>query len=121
MARNRIKIENRFPAAKEAMWDAVRAARDNALGEGEHEAERRLERANDSRSYELEIDVQQEKTGFQSGRIVYVPFYGRWFEYGTVHIAAMPFMRPAARKMWKRFVSDLGDEAPKRIRRRARL
>jgi HK97 gp10 family phage protein len=101
------------------MWGAVAAARDKALDEGEAEAEKKLERVNDSRGYNLPTEIEQETTGHQSGRIYYEPFYGRWFEYGTTHIAAYPFMRPAHRKMRKRFVDELGEEAPKWIRRKA--
>ena len=117
-SKNRVTLVSRFPAATKGMYDAFSHARDKALDEGEAEAERRLERANDSRGYNLPTEIQQEKTGHQSGLISYGQFYGRWFEYGTVHIAPMPFMRPAHRKMRKRFLDELGDNAPKFIRRR---
>jgi HK97 gp10 family phage protein len=114
-SRNRVVLESRFPAAK---WDAIQNARDRALDEGEHEAENRLERANDARGYNLPTEIEQEKTGHQSGLIRYGEFYGKWFEYGTVYIAPSPFMRPAHRKMRRRFLDEMGDEAPKFIRRR---
>ena len=108
MARNRVKIESRFPAVKKASWEAVVHARNAALNEGEHEAERRLERIDDTHGWNLPIDIQQENIGFQSGRIYYTPWWGRFFEYGTVNIPASPFMRPASRKMRKRFIEELG-------------
>ena len=117
-SRNRVVLESRFPAVKKGMHDAVQHARDRALDEGEAEAEKRLERANDARGYNLPMEIEQEKTGFQSGLIRYEPFYGKWFEYGTVYIAPAPFMRPAHRKMRRRFLDEMGDEAPKFIRRR---
>jgi hypothetical protein len=117
-SRNRVVLESRFPAAKKGMWDAIQNARDRALDEGEHEAENRLERANDARGYNQPTEIEQEKTGHQSGLIRYGEFYGKWFEYGTVYIAPSPFMRPAHRKMRRRFLDEMGDEAPKFIRRR---
>ena len=111
-------MESRFPAVKKGMYEAVQHARDRALDEGEHEAENRLDRANDSRGYNLPSDIEQKKTGFQSGKIVYPEWTGRFFEYGTIHIAPMPFMRPAHRKMRKTFLDELGDNAPKFIRRK---
>lgn len=119
MARNRVKLESRFPAVREAAHDAVRHARDHALNEGEHEAEKRLERVDDRRGYDLPINIEQEKTGFQSGKIFYDEWYGRFFEYGTVRIPAAPFMRPAHRKMRKVFLADLEGELDGFIRRRA--
>lgn len=121
MAKSRMRLESRFPAVKDAAHDAVRHARDLALNVGEGEAEKRLERLDDSRGYELPIDVGQEKTGFQSGRIFYDPWYGRFFEYGTATIPAGPFMRPAHRKMRKAFLESMGDDFPGFIRRKARV
>lgn len=120
-AKPRMKLESRFPAVKDAAHDAVRAARDLALNVGEGEAEKRLEMVDNTRGYELPIDVQQEKTGFQSGRIFYEPWYGRFFEYGTTYIPAAPFMRPAHRKMRKTFVEELGDNFEGWVRKRARI
>jgi HK97 gp10 family phage protein len=117
-SKNRIHLESRFPAVKKGMYDAVRHARDRALDEGEHEAENRLERANDSRGYNLPTEIEQEKTGHQSGLIRYGEFYGKWFEYGTVYIAPSPFMRPAHRKMRKRFLDEMDGNVEKFIRRK---
>ena len=86
---------------------------------GELEAEKRLERVDNTRGYNLPIDIQQETLGHQSGRIVYDPFYGKFFEYGTVYIQASPFMRPAHRKMRKKFLDEMGDNCEKFISRRA--
>jgi hypothetical protein len=121
MARPRMKLESRFPAVKVAAHDAVRRSRDLALNAGEGEAEKRLERIDDDRGYELPIDVKQENIGFQSGRIYYEPFYGKWFEYGTVRIPAAPFMRPAHRKMRKVFKDTMADDFEGFVRRKARV
>jgi HK97 gp10 family phage protein len=119
VAKSRMRVESRFPAVKDAAHDLVRHARDLALNAGEGEAEKRLERIDDTRGYELPIDIHQDKIGFQSGRIFYEPFYGRWFEYGTVYIPAAPFMRPAHRKMRKTFVGEMGDNFEGWVKRRA--
>jgi len=119
--KNKIVLESRFPAVKEAAHDLVRSARSAALNAGEHEAEKRLERIDDTRGYELPIDIGQENIGHQSGRIFYDPWYGRFFEYGTVRIPAAPFMRPANRKMRAVFLGMMGDELEGFIRRRAKI
>jgi HK97 gp10 family phage protein len=116
----RIKLESRFPAVKEAAWDTVRHARDKALDDGEQEAKRRMERS----QHDLDPGVvQQEKRGFQSGA-VFIPsekWYYRYLEYGTVYIAATPFMRPAHRKMRKTFKDEMGEQFEKFVRRRVRI
>lgn len=109
-----------FPAAKKAGWEAVQAARKMALDAGEHEAERRLERVDDTRGYDLPINIEQENLGHQSGRIFYEPWYGRFFEYGTVRIRASPFMRPAHRKTRKVFLAEM-EGLDRFISRRARV
>jgi HK97 gp10 family phage protein len=121
MAKNRVRLESRFPAVKEAAYQAVIHARDKALDVGENEAEKRLERIDDTKGYELPIDVQQENIGHQSGKIVYPQWYGRFFEYGTVSIPANAFMRPAHRKMRKTFIDELGDNFEGWVRRKARV
>ena len=57
---------------------------------GEAEAEKRLERVNDQRGYNLPTEIEQEKTGHQSGLIRYGDWFGKFFEYGTVYIAPQP-------------------------------
>ena len=117
-SKNKVTLTSRFPAAKRGMWEAVSAARDKALNEGEAEAEKRLERANDAHGWNLPMDIEQEKTGHQSGLIRYPDWWGKFFEYGTVYIQPAPFMRPAHRKMRKVFRDELGEEAPKWIRKK---
>lgn len=120
MAKKRLSLESNFPAAKRAGWEAVQAARKAALDAGEHTAETRLERIDDSRGYELPIDVQQENIGHQSGRIFYPQWYGRFFEYGTTYIHAQPFIRPAHRQMRKVFLAEM-DGLDRFISRRAKV
>lgn len=119
MAKPSLRITSNFKAAKEAGWETARLARKRALDAGEAEAETRLERIDDTRGYDLPIDVGQENIGFQSGKIFYEPWFGRFFEYGTVRIPAAPFMRPAHRKMRKVFVETMATDLSVFIRARA--
>ena len=120
MAKPRMRLESRFPEVKRAARAAVRESIRLGVNAGEGEAEKRLERIDDTRGYELPIDVKSE-TGDDDGKIVYEPFYGRWFEYGTVHIPAAPFMRPAHRKMRKVFRDSMADDFEGFVRKRARV
>lgn len=120
MAKPRMRLESRFQEVKKAARDAKREAIRLAVNVGEGEAEKRLERIDDTRGYELPIDVKSE-TGDDEGKIVYEPWYGRFFEYGTVRIPAASFMRPAHRKMRKVFVAELGDNFEGWVKRRARV
>jgi HK97 gp10 family phage protein len=119
LAKNKVTLRSNFPAVKKAGHEVVAMARDLALNVGEGEAEKRLERIDDTRGYDLPIDIKQEKLGFQSGRIYYEPWYGRFFEYGTAHIPAASFMRPAHRKMRKVFIGAMGTHFEGWVRRRA--
>lgn len=103
------------------MWEAVVVSRDLALNVGEHTAEARLEKIDNAEGWALPTDIQQEKTGFQSGLIRYPFFFGKWFEYGTVRWGAQPFMRPAHRAMRAAFIASMGVNAPKWIRRKAAI
>jgi HK97 gp10 family phage protein len=119
MARPRVRLESNFAEVKDAAADTVDRAVRLALNVGEGEAEKRLERIDDTRGYELPIDIVQQKWR-KGGKIIYEPWYGRFFEYGTVRIPAGPFMRPAHRKMRKVFVGVLGDQFEGFVKRRAR-
>lgn len=119
MAKPRVKIESRFPAVKKAAHELANHARDVWKDVGEDTAEKYLERIDDTRGYELPIDIQSERVGFQSARFFYDPFYGRWFEYGTVRLPASPFMRPASRKARKAYVALMADDFEGWIRQRA--
>jgi HK97 gp10 family phage protein len=119
MARNRTTIASNFSAVKKAAYEVVQKARDSALLDGENTANDRLEKMDVGRGYDLPVDVKKENIGHQSGKIVYDHFYGRWFEYGTTFIPAMPFMRPGHRKMRKTFLDVMGDDFEGFVKRRA--
>jgi hypothetical protein len=120
VARPRTRLVSKIPEVKGAMKDAVRDSVKLALNVGEGEAEKRLERIDDTRGYELPIDIGQE-SGDMSGKIFYAPFYGKWFEYGTARIPAGPFMRPAHRKMRKACLHAMPDTFEGFVKRRARV
>jgi HK97 gp10 family phage protein len=117
----KIRMESRFPAVKKAAYEVVQKARDEALIEGQEETQKRIEKGAASRGYDLDpFVVEKENIGHQSGRI-FVPsekWYYRFFEFGTVYIPAMTFMRPAHRKMRKKFKDVMGDDFEKFVRRR---
>jgi hypothetical protein len=119
VARNRTTLVSNFPAVKKAAYEVVQKARDAALLDGENTANDRLERNDVARGYDLPVDVKKENIGHQSGKIVYDHFYGRMFEYGTVFIQAMPFMRPGHRKMRKTFLDVMDDDFEGFVKRRA--
>jgi HK97 gp10 family phage protein len=122
MAKPKYRLESKIPQVKDSMHDAVRIAVDLALNTGEGEAEKRLERIDDTRGYELPIDIGQDKSAAgMTGRIFYEPWYGRFFEYGTTRIQAGPFMRPANRKMRKQFLETMGPTFEGFVKRRARV
>src|SRR6266487_2890822 len=104
-SKNKIHIESRFPAAKEAAYETVRLARELALAAGKETAIRKVQALNDSRGYNLpEDEIDSEKIGFQSGRVFIGgsdEFWWRFFEYGSANLAAFPMIRPASRVMRK--------------------
>ena len=128
MARNRVSIESNFPAVKKAGWETVQEARELWLATGKQTGEQKASQLASSRGYVLQVGIGTQRIGHQSARIYAVthsrkwgddPWFLRFFEYGTVHIGAMPFMRPAARKANKAFVTALGMHLEGKIRRKA--
>jgi hypothetical protein len=128
MAKSRMKIESNFPAVKRAGWESVQEAREVWLELGASEAESKAESQASTRGYALQVGIDKERIGHQSARISAFTHTERWgddpwilrfFEYGTVNIRPMPFMRPAARKANKAFVAHLGTHLEGKIRRKA--
>lgn len=124
---SKVTVRHEFPAVKKAAWETVQAARENWKHVGEGEAESRAETQAATRGYALQVGMGSENLGHQSARIFPVthssrwgddPWFLRFFEFGTVHIGAMPFIRPAARKANKAFVAAMGSQLEGRIRRR---
>jgi len=128
MAKSRIVVESKFPAAKRAAWETVQEAREAWLETGQQTAQDKVDSQAATRGYALQVGIEKERVGHQSARIFTVahseshgddPFYLRFFEYGTVHIPAMPFIRPGARKANKAFVAVMGTQLEGKIRRKA--
>ena len=130
MAKNRVKIEGSFKAVKEAGWETAREAREIWLRTAEETAQHKVSDQAASRGYELQVGIEGERLGHQSARVFADthsskwgndPWFLRFFEYGSVTIPAMPFMRPAARKANKAFVAAMGDHLEGNIRKRSRV
>lgn len=124
-----MRIESSFPAVKEAGWETVQRAREKWLDVAKDTAQAKVEDQAATRGYDLQVGIEGERLGFQSARIFAAthsskwgddPWFLRFFEYGAVHIPAMPFMRPAARKANRAFVDEMGDALEGRIRKRTR-
>ena len=123
-----VVIRSNFPAVKRAGWETVQAAREIWKQVGEETAEAKAESQGATRGYALSVGLGSENIGHQSARFFPVthsskwgddPWFLRFFEYGTVHIQAMPFMRPAATKANKAFTAAMGTMLEGKIRRRA--
>ena len=56
-----------------------------------------------SRDYNLDPGAVKSRVDMLDGGIGVDEFYWRWFEYGTVKLQAMPFIRPGYRAMRKTF------------------
>ena len=129
MAKPTVRIEGSFKAVKEAGWETVTEARELWLETAKDTAESKAADLAATRGYALQVGVDQERIGHQSARITaHAPsskwgsgdWFLRFFEYGTTHIPAMPFMRPAARKANKAFVAAMGSHLEGNIRKRSR-
>lgn len=121
-------VQSNFKAVKKAGWETVREARELWLEVGQETAQSKVDDQAATRGYNLKVGIGKERLGFQSARIFTTahsekwgddPFFLRFFEYGSVQIPAMPFIRPAARKANKAFVGAMGDKLEGKIRRRA--
>jgi HK97 gp10 family phage protein len=110
-------MTSRFPEAKKGARDAFDARDQESAGRwggGSGEtvgADRRHEGLRPP-------DRHRPVAVKDSGQIEYDPWYGRFFEYGTVYIPASPFMRPAHRKMRKVFKDEMGANFEPWVRKR---
>ena len=118
--KNKVTIRNNFRLAEKAGHEALAFAITHAIDEGQDTAASRLDQQAGRRDYDLRgSDVEKQVWGDKGGKISYPHWYGRFFEYGTVHIPAMSFIRPGSRKMRKVFIADMGATFEKWISRRA--
>ena len=125
----RLHIQSSFPAVKEAAYETVKEAREKWMETGKEVGERKAASQAASRGWVLQIAIDPEPIGHQSARISAVthskkwgddPFFLRYFEYGSVNIQAMPFLRPAHRAANKEFLKVMGDQLEGKIRRKTK-
>jgi hypothetical protein len=119
MAKAKIKLESNFRTVVKASNESIALGVREAVDEGQETAATRLDTQAGRRGYDLQGSDVDKQSGLKDGKISYPHFYGRWFEYGTVRIAAMPFIRPGHRKMRKVFIAHMGTDFEKWINRRA--
>jgi hypothetical protein len=128
--KNRIVIQNRFPQVKKGAREAVTAARQVWTEVCKEAAGSAVESKAGSRGYALQVGFGSELLGYQSARVFTTahsskwgddPFFLRYFEYGTVHIGPMPFMRPGARKANKAWLTAMGTGFEAKIRMRTKI
>ncbi len=125
-ARNRTKIEANFRPAKEAGHEVVMAAIKVAIEAGHQVSQKKLDSQAGRRGYNLDGGLVLKEAGGKTGNLwagaIYTEeWWARFFEYGTVHIEAMPFIRPGYRKGRKVLLAELEGNFEKWVRKRARV
>jgi HK97 gp10 family phage protein len=121
MARQRIVLRSNFRAAREAGKDAVADAIKKATDEMHDEASSRIDRAAGQRGYNIYSTDLDAGHSDDDGWIKFKQWWGKFFEWGTPTIVAMPFMRPAHRKGRAKLRQVLESDFEKWISRRARI
>lgn len=117
---NRIVLQSHFKEAIREADKETREAIEKAVREGEKAANIAIERTNTRRGYNLPTTVEsfhsEKSGGIQAGS----EFWWKFFEYGTVFIDAVPFIRPGHRKMRAVFKEEMGElfEGWRTLRRR---
>jgi hypothetical protein len=123
MARTKVIIKSNFHRAKEGAKAGMEAAVNSWIEATENAAKENLTRQESNRGYFLDT-MYEEIDGHHLGgdlraRVVSGPFYARFFEYGTVHIDPMPFLRPAKAKGDKAFLATANVSVETAIKLRA--
>ena len=120
MARkNKVIVRSNFLVAAAAGHQAVEDAVGKAVDAGQERANERLSKQSGQRGYNLdEAQVDKEHTG-ETGKIWSNPWWARFFEYGTVHISPLPFIRPGSRQMRKVMRDELGENFHKFVAAKA--
>jgi hypothetical protein len=129
MAKTVVRVKANFKKAAKAGDEIVAKAVAEAIKEGEKTAKNRIELNSAGRGYNLDSSLVQSEvstavgsfSGFMntSGRIWVEDFWWRFFEYGTLYIPAMPFLRPAAGRAGHVFTRIVTDNLPKEIEAKA--
>ena len=103
--KNQIKLTSNFHAAKKAGNDAIEDLINKATDEMHDKAQLRLQQGAEKRGYDLDPgDIEKETFG-KDGKITFKQWWGRFFEYGTIYIQAVSFMRPGHRA-GRKYIKD---------------
>ena len=119
-AQKQFVLRSNFHAAKLAGDDAISEVIEKATEAMRDTAEARLDKGASRRGYDLPRDVEMSRSRMD-GQIRYSHWWGRFFEYGTVHIAALPFIRPGHRAGRKVVKNDSPEVFEKWMNRKARV
>jgi hypothetical protein len=120
-SKNRVVLRSNFRAVKGAGHDALAELIEKATDEMERTATTKISQASERRGYNISTEHLEAGHSDDDGWIRFTQFWGRFFEYGTVYIAAMPFMRPAHRAGRKVIKTDASHVFQKWFNRKARI
>jgi HK97 gp10 family phage protein len=102
-------VVNKMPRVIAEVEAATEQAVDEALKTGVDEAKLLLTPGHGVDTGEMEAGIASRKTEKTSGEIVNPSFYGRFVEFGTTFMSAIPHIRPAAHKMGEEFEKQMQD------------
>jgi len=125
----RFLLEQHFPAVKKAASDTMQRAQKVWSQVGVEEGERLASSQGAARGYD-NLDISVEVVNPHRNTVALSaeasstkwgddPWFLRFFEYGTVYIPAMPFLRPASRRANKAYVLTVVNDLEANIRRKA--
>lgn len=111
MAQETFKITlNRIPQVLREVEDKTDEAVDAALKVGQEEAVSLLRPGHGVDTGAMEASIDVRKTGKKEGEIFNPAPYGRYVEFGTTFMDAIPHMRPASQKMGEALQKEMADK-----------
>lgn len=120
----RMVLKSNFHKVKGAAEEGIRKAVDKWLDVTEDTSRTTISKKEAQRGYALNTlydEIHGERIGDLNAKVESPTWYARFFEYGTVHIAPMPYLRPAKRKGDAAFKDEAGTSVERAIYRRARV
>jgi HK97 gp10 family phage protein len=96
-------VVNKMPQVRDHVEAETAKSVTAALKVGEQAAKDALTPGHGVDTGAMKAGITTRMTGKKEGEIVNPAFYGRFVEYGTTFMGAIPHMRPAARKMGDEF------------------
>ena len=118
-------VRSNFRAAKEGAREGLGVAVEAWKEETESQAKNILSRREAQRGYSLDTlyaSIQGEANlALLTAHVATEPFYSHFFEYGTIYIEPLPFLRPAKSKGDKAFLAVAGASVSRAIRTRAAI